>query len=154
MKSLVPQSIQAKSQRLNVRGRYYYVPIAYVARLEREGKRVILTGYDLPGFPLKFEQKPASIEGTLPDDVASVLEPDQHWRLAASDWSGKHTFVNDQSHEEVSVQLPTGSGNFYYSAYGAGQDRWLVVVAAGEWKVGPESYYGWLLIEKPHPPTG
>lgn len=133
-----------------VRGRYWYVTLATVTSASIEDRKAIARGYTVKGFPFgSWTQEPAFAEHPLPD--VELRDDPAAWFLFASTYQADGTEVrlrNKLSDEEVCVVLPKGNATPVVASAVSDQTS-FVVVAAGEWKVGPPSYIALLEIPRP-----
>jgi hypothetical protein len=142
--SSIPRHIVGQSSRCSIEGRYYPIDFMVVSDLRIAESRAVVRGtsYSLLG-PLRRPAPERMIDRELPSD----------WRPGSPDISSRWQFqtaLRGEStaatleYEDVRLELllPQGIAVVYNKILELGRNDYGIVIAAGDWKVGPNSYIG------------
>jgi hypothetical protein len=155
MRTRIPHRISSSADYGNefiVEGKYYYIDSDGVLGLKVKRNYILINSYSLINYGLgsKFETKTKIIVRKLTkEDVSTRKSSD--WKFLKSAYGEKtsiHTFLKTATNEIIMVYLPQGNGEFLYEIYDLANDKWLFVMASGNWKVGPESYYAYTTVQR------
>lgn len=146
--SYFPRTINCRSNAVNVSGVYYPLPIDSITALKISDHKIVIDGFDAVLWP-RWRTKHIQITRSLPKKYVDLKSQDLDW-VVNSEYS-ERTFFNKRTGAEFTAQLPGGVADLYLSAYNLDSRRQLIVIASGDWKVHPNSYYGLIEVKKNAP---
>lgn len=147
-----PHRVRADPGSFSVDGRYYWVDIDGVEGIAVHGRRVLVNGTRLNSslFGNWFQGTAAETVRELPA-IFGDAAPTATWELADADYvtgGRRYTFRHVRSRRTISIYLPSGSAELHFRVLETPEAA-LIVFASGNWKVGPESYFGYVAVRPP-----
>ncbi len=145
-----PHRVRADASSFHVEGRYYWIDLAGVEGIALRDGHLLVTGYAFTSWrPSRlFQGTAAEVVRSLPGTYSDAV-PSPTWALTGRDYvenGCRYTFRRARSGQTLSIELPCGSADLHYGVLRAADDTVMIVFASGDWKVGPESYYGYVIV--------
>ena len=137
----IPHRLRVESSATHASGRYYFLPLDRVTSCILIGDHIVLsgqTGWDDP--------REARVTRALPVPAGKILGRSEHWDLKASSYA-EHVFSRRDSAEKLTIHPPPGTADLHWNCYNLSTGGDLLIFGSGNWKGGPRSYYGYVVIE-------
>lgn len=144
-----PHEIRLDTEAFHVVGRYYWLPLDSVDGISVRDGRLVVGGSTLKTefFGEWFRSTPGEVVRKLPPAFANARAVD-NWSLTPEDYlpnGRRYTFRDARSNRSFSVILPSGTADVLFEAL-ENEGATVIVFAGGDWKVGPESYFGYVTV--------
>jgi hypothetical protein len=142
--SYIPRTVEWKSESVQISGVYYPLPLSEAGKFEIRDGKIHIQGYslNLKDFFGKWDPDDNEIIRSIPKRYSHIHSINHRWQHQ----SPGYTFVDSRTGNQFTLMLPNGGAPIQWQCYDFDESSQLLVISAGDWKAGPESYYSFVEI--------